>query len=113
MPAHSVTEKIQQIAQRDPMLPRAEVARRAGCSAAFVTKVLGARDIVTSGRGRWSAPPAPDVRQMVGIPGEVYRAIRDRAEELGKGFDAVAGALLVEAVRRGDLRRVLTEGGEG
>lgn len=101
----TAASQIRQLHLAQPRMTRAEIADRIGCDRTYVSQVLNNED------GLAKLKPAASVRQMVGMDGATYRAIRDRAERYGVGFDDVAGTLLAAAVAAGGLERCFPKGG--
>ena len=104
-----VAMAIRALRAREPDLARGEIARRCGCSAAYVTKVLGVEDRHPGARKSRAVSAAPSVRTMVGMDGATYRAVRDAAADHRMGFEALASRILTAALQDGILRRVLAE----
>jgi transposase-like protein len=105
MPRHETafTAQIEALHRDNPGMSTAEIARRVGCHKSLAYVVLARRG--------GTAPAKPAVRHLVGMDGPTFRRIRDRAEECGLGFDAVAGRLLTLAIERGLLDAQFTPGG--
>lgn len=105
----NVQAAILALRRREPDLARGEIARRCGCSGAYVTKVLGPEDIHPRVRPSKAGAAGPSVRTMVGMDGATYRAVRDAAADHRVGFEALASQILAVALQDGVLRRVLAE----
>ena len=104
-----VETAVRALRAREPDLARGEIARRCGCSASYVTRVLGVENHHPSLRKSKVPQSSPSVRTMVGMDGATYRAVRDAAADHRIGFEALASRILAAALQDGVMRRVLAE----